>query len=444
VSVTATDKIENGSIVLEIDIGPHSTTEEVRVMKEQLKLLIPYIRAAFARDMPTEGKPRLPGRFKSWCQREGSQSFPPSLETVLKYLRSQRQKLPRAWLRQDVDDIIQTHRVAGLKFPPSPDEVEDGLYREFVLEAFSEAPPVDYTFSSVSASIGGLWSSWSTEWLLPALNSETKESPDEVERSARKEYERVLRLLVNEYIDTGLRPDGSEAPLERNLNRAPNCKQAIERAADKLRLEIYSLADGPDVSIVIGKDACSADDKLIEARMEAECWFTVLVMSDLRARIAKCRYPPCGLYFLLSRKRKHPRERGTFCCARHNSSGSARTKTTKERQQEDRTLLEFASRRFSEWQAASPDWKRENPVKKWLADKVTCFIGTSVDPKITRRNNVTANWVMRNLPTILANALNVSPELKSSGSAPAGEPDSRIEDREPLTSGAQWMTSLRR
>jgi hypothetical protein len=140
-------------------------------------------------------------------------------------------------------------------------------------------------------------------------------------------------------------------------------------------------------------------DPIADAKIEAARLFSLLLLTDARFSISRCRYTPCSRYFNAPRVRTWAH--GTCCCRQHNKAYSA-TKSTKNRRKEcHRRLINVAAEKSLEWGGKSLRWRQLNgPMGRWIARAVTKFISDSKDPTIRNHNKVTAKWVTQNLGEI--------------------------------------------
>jgi hypothetical protein len=227
-------------------------------------------------------------------------------------------------------------------------------------------------------------------------------------RANREVALQKLQLCVDEWIDSGKRDD-KEAACNRNESRAP---QAFLEAAAYWRTSRTLLersADPPTVRF-LPRDEKDFENALWKARRI----IALVLSSDLRTRIAKCRYKKCkGPYFLLNRPNK-TYEHGLFCCIRHNRAATAPKRIQDSRRKFDARLIDWAAEYVRDH--ATPAWQ-ENPIfKEELARKVTRLFAR--DGAATR-DNITKNWVTRHQLEIQTKAEQVSLSRHSAQSWPA-------------------------
>lgn len=251
---------------------------------------------------------------------------------------------------------------------------------------------------------------------------------DEQWREAEINVCSLLRSYVDPWLNSGLCPHG-EIPGARGLSEA---------AAEALNL--YVKLAPPTItfyprwkvapSVTFGEPeylkpswgkARELVDPLFFPRMEAARLFGILLLTEQRKTLCKCRYGPCGKYFQ-KEEPDGPYVRGTFCCPAHSRRDSGATGTRKRRKECNQRLVEKAAEKLLEWESKSSKSQKENgPMKIWLTAQVNAYIAR--DPRQIR-HGIKPNWLKvhraeidQAVQTRLAQCPNVSPELKSSRSA---------------------------
>jgi hypothetical protein len=146
------------------------------------------------------------------------------------------------------------------------------------------------------------------------------------------------------------------------------------------------------------------------AEIEAGVLLVKLLISDLRFRIARCRYSECGCYFLLSKRpRKSTYENGTYCSTLHNRAASA-TRRTKDRRDKCKErqiewavakLLSELRKRRKGWAV----WQEQRAIKEAL---VTAVNDRLASDRNRVRDKIKVNWVTRHQKEIQAKVEEIS------------------------------------
>lgn len=173
---------------------------------------------------------------------------------------------------------------------------------------------------------------------------------------------RKLRACIDEWIDSGRRPDGTECVIERSEIRARSAvteaeifwrTSRFERSSalplgsvkswkdpetwmspedlQRHRAQMASFKDGSLVRILPPINE-SFDNPPWKVRRS----IAALLDSDVRVRIAKCRYEKCSApYFLLKKPKNKLYERGLFCSREHSNKVGARFHRAQTRHDKD-------------------------------------------------------------------------------------------------------------
>jgi hypothetical protein len=261
--------------------------------------------------------------------------------------------------------------------------------------------------------------------ILDLLNKSPREvavrsRPLEPVRSeaAASELQRQLRELIDEWISSGVNP-GGELPAQRSIQRIEHsCYRSGNDKPNKFLALWYMLSkqvrarvvfgpsDTPTIKLSFGQ---SDTANPYAAWIEASERIVTLLMSDLRYRIAKCRYPKCQRYFVLSAaKSKRVHANGTFCSTEHNRATSATIRTKKRRVDCHEKQIEWAAHRLASELArlaknAQP-WHQNCTVVQQVGDYVNKRLAQF--PARTREG-IKRNWVTVNRVAIerLASAI---------------------------------------
>lgn len=264
------------------------------------------------------------------------------------------------------------------------------------------------------------------EDIIQALNGPPSDpaAQDEAELD-ESAFTRRLRELVDEWLETGRRSDGSESPGERDLFEAAGALRAVEKclAENPARLvHTWSvLGSGPNVSVQIGMRpvppshlfgypappfnifAPTVSAKITtkpapRQRDTADRLFTDLILSDWQNSLCKCRYAHCGRYFLKEKLRRSYR-RGTFCGPKHQGHASATVYTNSFRTRAKPVLIEMAAWLLFRKGITNSQWQDDNGQKLWLAGAVSKEIRRqrlNGKPLSDYRKKVTVKWVSQN------------------------------------------------
>jgi len=213
---------------------------------------------------------------------------------------------------------------------------------------------------------------------------------------------RWLRVRVDDWLGTGLNPDGSESPCKRDLDQTQDAGRSLRAFWKKnpLAASVIWTVGSPEPTVTIGDVPSGSGNRteyLIQAAAEADRLFTVLVLSDWKQLVCKCRY--CGRYFLLKSQPRQSYRYGTFCCRSHQTRASATTCTANHRTRLKYKLVESAAKQLMKWRIDNPGWLRDSRQKLHLAAALSVSIRG--DPNLSGyRKEVGVNWVTRHGPEI--------------------------------------------
>ncbi len=224
---------------------------------------------------------------------------------------------------------------------------------------------------------------------------------------------------VEEWIQTGLRKDGSERPKDKNLWRTKDALPAVQEYLKDYAASVSVSHDSSGLDITISKfpeaglplstegrgnlrDLLVVGSLLIKeldrvTRKEADRLLTNIIASPWQLSLCKCRYEPCGKYFLHKKPQTSYRH-GAFCSREHQNRASARRLTKEWRTRGIQRLINQAAEGLLKWKSG-PKWTRDINLKRRLARALTklnetrSFKGKSNG---TVSDQVTMNWVTRN------------------------------------------------
>src|ERR1035438_9428853 len=204
--------------------------------------------------------------------------------------------------------------------------------------------------------------------------------PDEAYSLWQAEVYRCLRPLVDEWLGTGLNPDGSESPSTGDLFRTTRAVSAVLEYSKKHQARIKFTPGSTVPKLFIGEPHPFSDkwnDFFMEAAEEARRYFTALMASDWKAGLCQCRFERCSRYFLASRPRRSYRY-GAFCCHEHQSLVSAGVCTSVRRARTAAQLIDLAAERLLKWRFDGPCWQNDANRKHFTMRVATASLGLSL------------------------------------------------------------------
>jgi len=224
-----------------------------------------------------------------------------------------------------------------------------------------------------------------------------------------------LRKYVDAWLRSGLRSDGSEAPKERCVDRVVSAAFGPGDNFDELMFanSFSSFANARALKITFPN---SAEDPLVQlvlkdsgpsqpANQRATSLIVTLVLSDLRHRIAKCRYEKCNRYFFLREKaQKKIYVRGLFCSLNCNRAASAARLTKIRRCDFKPTVVEWAADLLRQNESEPRD---DEAAKREMLPKLNERIRKNKNLATTRKLNhdgtyIAVNWLSRHWEEIQA------------------------------------------
>jgi hypothetical protein len=207
-----------------------------------------------------------------------------------------------------------------------------------------------------------------------------------------------LRRLVDAWLQTGLDPNGSESPGKRTVPRE-TAEAMSEYLSENPATYVPSL-DPNGFYLVLAVPSWSrpwAGNFFEAQRVESIRLLVGIMASHWLERLCKCRYSPCGKYFLQAQPRRSYRH-GTFCCRDHQRRASAEVLTKARRSRAKISLVESAAK-FLVKRGRSPAWQDDDGLKRRLAEFISTVV--SQDPNLQLgRQDVKLHWVTRNRPLI--------------------------------------------
>jgi hypothetical protein len=236
--------------------------------------------------------------------------------------------------------------------------------------------------------------------ILDVLNGKTAYPEAKEPKQFIAHAHQELLQHIDEWIDSGRNADGSESPYQRRCDRAPKAWEDARSFFEYFRYNVdWQLIPGepPQLRLRPRKNRVWG---ALEARVRNGLILASVLLSDLRLRLAKCRYRNCGRrYFLLSHPREKAYANGLFCCTEHNRKEAAMRGTKERRQQTSDRLIEFAARELSRY--------GERPRGK---ERLVTILNQKIanDPNQQPRHELKVNWVTRHLQEIQKKAKELS------------------------------------
>ena len=258
-----------------------------------------------------------------------------------------------------------------------------GRHEGFVLNYLTKAP-----FLRLPPPSGQGWQ------LPPTISREESQPFRDALTSAH------LRTYVDEWLDTGLRADGSEWEGQRNVTRAFYANLALWDYLQNAPPTWSPSMDSSGIQLTIAQPSGFkgvARDFFESQIVHAKRLFAGIITSNWKDRLCKCRYSRCGRYFPLPKLRKSYK-RGTFCCRKHAKSAAAEASMRKSRTQGLEQLIEAAARKLLASRIAGPQWQDNSGRKRGLAEELCMVI--SQKKLHGYREQVEVNWVTRHQATI--------------------------------------------
>lgn len=209
-----------------------------------------------------------------------------------------------------------------------------------------------------------------------------------------------LRRRVDEWLDSGRTTGGVECPAGRNYVDAKAVSAAVDTYSSRGKICLrgagnslqlwFDLQDGK-----APKDGRAWPWQLFIDTVAGEK-LVLFLLSDLSYKLAKCRDPNCGRYFVLKHWNRTYKT-GTLCdvCRRIRSLKSAAAATVDEREETQHKLHVCAAKRFRGQIAANSNWHRDPKLKDRLAHYLNGKIENSADLARAYPNGVTGKWVAR-------------------------------------------------
>jgi hypothetical protein len=204
-----------------------------------------------------------------------------------------------------------------------------------------------------------------------------------------------LRRFLDEWLDTGRRPDGSEGPRDRVISIAQDGCLAIHKYLEDNPMTFTPILGPHGFSLEVAQprwDVRGARDFFTVQIQDALRLFVGVLASDWKDCLCKCRYSACGRYFI------HPKPRssykhGTFCRPDHASHAAAKESVRLSRNRAKQKLIEAAARELVKRKIANPQWRGDSDIKVHVAAQL-CLVIAAENLDVYRQE-VRLNWITR-------------------------------------------------
>ena len=137
---------------------------------------------------------------------------------------------------------------------------------------------------------------------------------------------------------------------------------------------------------------CGARDFFSSHLQSALRLFVGVLASDWKERLYKCRYSPCGCYFIHPKPR-NSYKRGTFCRREHAGHAATKDYIRSTRNRVKQELIEVAARSLLKLKIADPQWQGDSDIKVRLAARLCQVIAARKMEGY--RQQVRPNWITR-------------------------------------------------
>lgn len=230
---------------------------------------------------------------------------------------------------------------------------------------------------------GGHWGT--LDWAHPGNSSNA-----EVLERATTTFQKTLRELVDQLIETGVDQDGIETPSNRRVRASVDeppipLFEVLHEWLGRNMPKPALMNDGT-IAILETLPLAHGKDPNAYARDMAIYYFKDILESPARSRIGKCANRSCQKYFVRQRERRSAIKRGTYCGKCKLVGAAERTRISRLRRKVQ--MLSIAAEAWSRWE--------KRPVRtdraKWVATQVNRkfgrwqFVGQNGSTRIKRRS----------------------------------------------------------
>jgi|SRR5215472_767103 len=235
---------------------------------------------------------------------------------------------------------------------------------------------------------------------IVALLNFVEESIGKQVRPGRASVAKQLRDWVDEWINSGRDAHGVETPATRNYEKAQTVERAVEDYSLGSRMclmgfgqALYLSFDlfGQTEESVAGKFTLAPAIKTIAGEK-----LVLILLSDLRFKLARCRHQECGKFFILKHWKRTYRN-GTFCseCQRQRSHNSALLATANGRERVEEELHLLVAKQFKNQILADPGWHKDPKLKARITRYLNSRIERSAELAKAYPRGITGKWIAR-------------------------------------------------
>ena len=204
-----------------------------------------------------------------------------------------------------------------------------------------------------------------------------------------------LRRWVDDWLDSGRTAEGVECPATRNSEVV---SAAVDEYSKRGKMRLVGSKDGLQLWFDLQAEKAPPTtggfaEKIFIETVAGEK-LALFLLSDLSIRLAKCRAPECGRYYLLKHSHRTYRT-GTLCdeCRRARSSEGRAAATDDERSDAKTRLHKFVAKRFRTQIIENPDWRKDPKLKDQIAQFLNGRIERSASLAKVYPSGVTGKWV---------------------------------------------------
>jgi hypothetical protein len=223
-----------------------------------------------------------------------------------------------------------------------------------------------------------------------------KTYPSNVIRRADAQFTKLLRTLVDRWIDSGRNAEGIESPPSRDVKAvlAGHSETLFDLLQKWLeRNRPLPTLTGPSGRIFIGLHMPRFHGRNRKPEFYArECafyWFQQLLDSPFCFHVSRCSNPECRRYYFRNRLRKAEIKRGAYCGNCFGAGSVERTRRSREARKKN--LVSLAADAWSAWKPARRGLGRQSD---WVA--------RNMNRKLRSDLRITGKWVSQNRKTIEA------------------------------------------
>ncbi len=241
-----------------------------------------------------------------------------------------------------------------------------------------------------------------SHWSARMANKGRRNSGTSVDDGRRPpDFGRRLRRWVDEWLDSGREADGAELPTNRSYERAKAVSAVVHKYSTRGNMHLLGTNNGLQLWFDLQAEKTLPERAGFEMELFIETVasekLVLFLLSDLSNKLAKCRDPACGRYFILKQWNRKYRG-GTLCakCQRIRNLKSAVEATEGERDRAVETLHELAANKFkTQILKKVADWHKDTSLKKRMAQYLSEQIDRTPSLAKIYPDGVTARWIAR-------------------------------------------------